>query len=344
MRGVRAICYPIPMAFRIVSAATRRLAVAVVLACAALVLAPAAAGAQSWPSRPVKLIVGFAPGGVADVTARIVAEKLATLLGQPIIVDNRPSAGGIVAAEAVAKAEPDGYTLLLMTNGNAVSASLFRTLPYDTRADFAPVSTLGFFDVAMVASPQSQLATVAQVLAYAKANPGKLNIGTINTGSTQNLAAELFKSMTGVDATVVPYKGSPALVTALRSNDVQVAFEMLAPILPQAQAGAVKLIAVASEQRPTNLPDLPTVSESGVPGYTATSWNALAVPAKTPRAVVDRLQQAVVQALADPQVQRKLAAQGVTARASTPEELRRLLDADIGKWQRVIRDARIEPQ
>ncbi len=332
------------MALRIVSAATRRLAGAIVLACAACVLAPSSAAAQAWPSRPVKLVVGFAPGGVADVTARIVAEKLATLLGQPIVVDNRPSAGGIVAAEAVAKAEPDAYTLLLMTNGNAVSASLFRSLPYDTRADFAPVSTLGFFDVAMVASPQSQLASIAQILAYAKANPGKLNIGTINTGSTQNLAAELFKSMTGVDATIVPYKGSPALVTALRANDVQVAFEMLAPILPQAQAGAVKLVAVASERRPTNLPDLPTVSESGVPGYIATSWNALAAPAKTPRAVIDRLQQAVVQALADPQVQRKLAAQGVTARASTPDELRRLLDADIAKWQRVIRDARIEPQ
>ena len=200
------------------------------------------------------------------------------------------------------------------------------------------------FDVAVVTSPQSQLATIAQVLAYAKANPGKLNIGTINTGSTQNLAAELFKSMTGVDATVVPYKGSPALVTALRANDVQVAFEMLAPILPQAQAGAVKLVAVASERRPSSLPDVPTVSESGVPGYTATSWNALAAPAKTPRPVVDKLQHAVAQALAHPEVQRKLAAQGVTARASTPDELRRLLDADIGKWRRVIRDAKIEPQ
>jgi len=314
------------------------------LAFALLMLGITAAHAQAWPTRPVRLVVGFAPGGVADVTARIVAEKLSALLGQQVIVDNRPSAGGIVAAEAVARAEPDGYSLLLMTNGNAVSASLFRTLPYDTRRDFAPVSTVGFFDVALVTSPQSQLATVAQVLAYAKAHPGQLNIGTINTGSTQNLAAELFKSMTGVDATVVPYKGSPALVTALRSNDVQVGFEMLAPILPQAQAGAVKLVAVASERRATGLPEVPTVSESGVLGYTATSWNAIAAPAKTPPAVIDRLHDAVAQALADPQVQRKLAAQSVTARASTPDGLRELLATDIEKWRRVIRDAKIEVQ
>jgi len=314
------------------------------LALATLALAAPPAPAQTYPARPVRLIVGFAPGGVADLTARVVAQKLATLLGQQVIVDNRPSAGGIVAAEAVAKAEPDGHTLLLMTNGNAVSASLFRTLPYDTRNDFAPVSTLGFFDVAVVASGESHIGTIAQLLAYGKANPGKLNIGTINTGSTQNLAAELFRSMTGIDATVVPYKGSPALVTALRSNDVQVAFEMLAPILPQAQAGAVKLIAVASERRSPAQPDLPTVAESGVPGYTATSWNAIAAPARTPRAVIDRLAQAIAQALADPAVQEKLAAQGVAARASTPAQMQQLVAADIDKWRKVIRDARIEPQ
>ena len=329
------------MTFRFLSRSAR---FAAALAFAAVALALPFAHAQSWPARPVRLVVGFAPGGVADVTARVVAQKLSTLLGQQVIVDNRPSAGGIVAAEAVAKAEPDGYTLLLMTNGNAVSASLFRSLPYDTLADFAPVSTLGFFDVAVVASGESRIGSIAQLLAFAKANPGKLNIGTINTGSTQNLAAELFRSMTGIDATVVPYKGSPALVTALRSNDVQVAFEMLAPILPQAQSGAVKLIAVASERRAPVVPDVPTVAESGVPGYAATSWNAIAAPAKTPRPVIDRLQQAIAQAMADPEVRQKLAAQGVTARAGTPEAMRQLLVADIGKWRKVIRDAKIEPQ
>ncbi|MFO1413000.1 MAG: tripartite tricarboxylate transporter substrate binding protein [Burkholderiales bacterium] len=331
-----------PDLLRSVATVAGRLASA--LALASVALAVPLAQAQAWPTRPLKIIVGFAPGGVADVTARVVGQKLSTILGQQVIVDNRPSAGGIVAAEAVAKADPDGYTLLLLTNGNAVSASLFRTLPFDIRSDFAPVATLGFFDVAVVASGESHIGSIAQLLAYAKAHPGKLNIGTINTGSTQNLAAELFRSMTGIDATVVPYKGSPALVTALRTNDVQVAFEMLAPILPQAQAGAVKLIAVGSEHRAPALPDVPTVAESGVSGYAATSWNAIAAPAKTPRPVIDRLQQAIARAVSDPEVRQKLAAQGVAARAGTPEELRQLLAADIEKWRRVIRDAKIEPQ
>ena len=319
--------------------APSRLLFAATLACVAF-----AAAAQTFPTKPVRLVVGFAPGGVADITARVVAQKLSEQLGQQVIVDNRPSAGGIVAAEAVAKAEPDGHTLLLMTNGNAVSASLFRTLPYDTQADFAPVSTLGFFDVAVVVPADSKIDSLPALLAYAKANPGKLNIGTINVGSTQNLAAELFKSATAVDATIVPYKGSPAVITALRGHDVQVAFEMLAPVIPQAKGGAVRILAVTSERRFPGLPDVPTVAESGVPGYAATSWNAVAAPAKTPRAVIDRLNREINAALKAPDVVEKLAAQGVTARGSTPDEMRRLVAADVDKWRRVIEQARIERQ
>lgn len=276
---------------------------AALLACVSL-----AAAAQAFPAKPVRLIVGFAPGGVADITARVVAQKLSEQLGQQVIVDNRPSAGGIVAAEAVAKAEPDGHTLLLMTNGNAVSASLFRALPYDTLADFAPVSTLGFFDVAVVVPADSKIDSVQGLLAVAKANPGKLNIGTINVGSTQNLAAELFKSATALDAIIVPYKGSPAVITALRGHDVQVAFEMLAPVIPQAKDGSVRILAIASERRNPALPDVPTVAESGVAGYAASSWNAIAAPAKTPPAVVARLEEAIRKALASPEVKDKLAA------------------------------------
>ena len=312
---------------------------AAVLACVSL-----AAAAQALPAKPVRLVVGFAPGGVADITARVVAQKLAEQLGQQVIVDNRPSAGGIVAAEAVAKAEPDGHTLLLMTNGNAVSASLFRTLPYDTLADFAPVSTLGFFDVAVVVPADSKIDSVQGLLAYAKANPGKLNIGTINVGSTQNLAAELFKSATALDATIVPYKGSPAVITALRGHDVQAAFEMLAPVIPQAKGGAVRILAVTSERRFPGLPDVPTVAESGVPGYAATSWNAVAAPAKTPRALIDRLNREINAALKAPEVVEKLAAQGVTARGGSPEDMRRLVAADVDKWRRVIEQAKIERQ
>ncbi len=320
-------------------------AIRLFLAILAVALAPAGgASAQPWPSKPIKLVVGFAPGGVADLTARIVAQALSDDLGQPVVVDNRPSAGGIVAADAVAKAAPDGYTLLLMSNGNAVSASLFKTLPYDTLADFAPVSTLGFFDVAVVASGGSKLASMKDLVAYAKANPGKLNIGTINVGSTQNLSAEMFKSMAGLDATVVPYKGSPAVISALRANDVEVAFEMLAPVIPQAKDGSVRILAVTGERRSPSLPDVPTVAESGVPGYEASSWNAIAAPAKTPPAVVARLEEAIRKALASPEVKDKLAALGVTARSSTPDEMRRLVAADVEKWRRVIERAKIERQ
>ena len=300
--------------------------------------------AQSYPTKPIRLLVGFGPGGVADLTARTVAQKLSEQLGQQILVENRPSAGGIIAAEAVAKAEPDGYTLLVLTNGNAVSASLFKALPFDAVRDFAPVSTLGFFDVAVVVNADSKIRSIQELLAYAKTNPGKLNIGTINIGSTQHLSAELFKSMAALDATTVPYKGSPAVITALRGNDVQVAFEMLAPVIPQAKGGAVRILAITSDRRFPALPDVPTVAEGGVAGYQASSWNAIAAPAKTSRAIVDRLNKEIATALASPDVVKRLQDLGVTARASTPEELGKLLAADIQKWGRVIEQAKIEKQ
>ena len=313
------------------------------LALFAVAVSPGAL-AQAWPAKPIRLIVGFAPGGVADVTARIVAQKLSERLGAQVVVDNRPSAGGIVAADAVAKAAPDGYTLLLLTNGNAVSASLFKALPFDTLADFAPVSLLGTFDVAVVASAEAKIDSMPALMAYAKANPGKLNIGTINVGSTQHLSAEMFRSMTGLDATVVPFKGSPAVITALRANDVQVAFEMLAPVMPQAKSGAVRILAVTSERRHPALPDVPTVAESGVHGYAASSWNAIAAPARTPAAIVGRLHDEIERVLALPEVRERLAAAGVAARGSTPEELARVLAADVAKWRRVIEQAKIERQ
>jgi tripartite-type tricarboxylate transporter receptor subunit TctC len=311
---------------------------------AGLIVIASAGRAQDYPSRPVRLVVGFAPGGVADVTARVLAQRMGELLGQQVVVDNRPSAGGIVAAEVVAKSKPDGYTLLLMTNGNAVSQSLWRSLPYDTRRDFAPVSTVGFFDVAIVASTSSRIDSVKALLDYAKANPGKLDIGTINVGSTQNLAAELFRSMSGIDATIVPFKGSPAVVTALRGDEVEVAFEMLAPIIPQAQSGALRILAVGSERRYPGMPDVPTIAESGLPGYAASSWNAIAVPAGTPVAVVGRLNGVIQQAVATPEVREKLGQLGVSARGSTPGQMRQLVEADIDKWRRVIDDAKIERQ
>ena len=283
---------------------------------AAALCAVVSASAQNYPTKPIHVIVGFGPGGVADLTCRVVAQKLSAQLGQQVLIENRPSAGGIVAADAVAKAAPDGYTLLLMSNGNAVSASLFKSLPYDTIADFASVSTLGFFDIAVITKSDSKFNSIKDLVAYAKANPGKLNLGTINIGSTQHLSAELFKGMSGIDAVIVPYKGSPDVLVALRGNDVQVAFDMLAPIMSQLKSGVVRVIAITSDRRFPGLPDVPTVAESGVPGYQASSWNAISLPAKTPRTIIDRLNNEINTALAAPEVKNKLLDLGVVARGA----------------------------
>jgi len=292
----------------------------------------------------VKIVVPFAAGGVADITARVLSQKMSESMGQQVIVENRPSAGGIIASEAVAKAEPDGYTLLFITNGNAVSASLFKSLPYDTVNDFATVSTVGFFDLVMVVNSDSKIGSVGELIAFSKANPNKLNIGTINIGSTQNLAAELFKSMSGIDAQVVPFKATPAVITALKGNDVAVAFEILAPVLAQIKGGALKALAVTSDKRFAELPNVPTVAESGVRGYQAASWNGVAAPGRTPRAIVDRLNREINAALASSDVKLRLQGLGIDARGSTPEALRELLVSEIAKWKAVIERAKIEKQ
>jgi tripartite-type tricarboxylate transporter receptor subunit TctC len=311
---------------------------------AALALAATSTFAQGYPARPVKIVVPFAAGGVADITARVLSQKMSEAMGQQVLVENRPSAGGIVASETVAKAEPDGYTLLFITNGNAVSASLFKSLPYDPVGDFAPVSTVGFFDLVLVVDSSSKIRSVGELIALAKASPGKLNIGTINIGSTQNLAAELFKSMSGIEAQVVPFKATPAVILALKGNDVQVAFEILAPVMAQIKGGALRPLAVTSDKRYGGLPDVPTVAESGVRGYQAASWNGVAAPAKTPKSVIDRLSREVNAAVAAPEVRNRLHDLGVDARAGTPEALGALLAAEIVKWRAVIERARIEKQ
>jgi len=302
------------------------------------------AAAQTYPTKPIRIIVPFAAGGVADITARVLAQRMSETIGQQVLVENRPSAGGIIAAEAVAKADPDGYTLLLVSNGTAVSANLFRTLPYDTLKDFAPVSTAGFFDIVILVRGDSNFASVRDLIAYAKANPNKLSVATINVGSTQNLAAELFKSMAVIDVQTVPYKATPAVITALRGGDVQVAFEIMAPVIAQVKAGVVKAIAVASDHRFSGLPNVPTVAESGLPGYRAYSWNGISAPAKTPRSVIDKLNREIGAALATPAVKQRLQELGVEAKASSPEALQTLLASEIAKWGAVIEKAKIAKQ
>ncbi|HUX40395.1 MAG TPA: tripartite tricarboxylate transporter substrate-binding protein [Rectinemataceae bacterium] len=318
--------------------------VGIAMVAAMLTLAVSGLGAQAYPTKPIKLVVGFGPGGVGDLTARTVAAKVSEMIGQQILIDNRPSAGGIVAADAVAKAAPDGYTIFLMSNGNAVSESLYKSLPFDLQKDFAMVTTLGFFDLAVVVKGDSPHATMKDLLAWLRANPGKENIGTINVGSTQNLAAELLLSLGDIDAEVIPYKGSPDVLVALRGNDVQVGVDMLAPLVNQAKSGAVKILATTGEQRYAGTPTIPTVAESGIPGYSASSWNAIAVPAKTPQAIVDFLNKEFNAALASPDVRAKLLELGVTAKGGSPDDMKKLVDSEVTKWDKVIARAGIVKQ
>ena len=302
------------------------------------------AAAQTYPTKPIRLVVPFGAGGVADLTARTVAQKMAEGLGQSVVIDNKPGAGGVVAGDAVAKAAPDGYTLLLMSNGTAVSAGLFKSLPFDTAKDFAPVSTLGFFDLSIVVADNSRFKTLGELLAYAGANPGKLNVGTINVGSTQNLAAELFKTSAGVDVQVVPFNGTPAVITALRGGQIDAAVEILSPVVPQISARALRALAVMGEKRSATLPDVPTVAESGLKGFNVASWNAVAAPAKTPAAVVQRLNREIQAALKTPEVQKQLLAMHIEARGGSPEQLGQLLASETQRWGDVITRANIPRQ
>lgn len=321
----------------------RRLALAGVLAAIAT---PWLAAQGRWPTKALRIVVPFGAGGIADLTARAVGQKLAEQLGQSVVIDNRPGAGGVTAGSLVAQAEPDGYTLLLMSNGTAVSEGLFRKLPFDARKDFAPISLLGTFDIALVVPANSRFRTIGDLLAHAKANPGKLNIATVAVGSTQNLAAELFKTTAGIDVQVVPFNGTPAVITALRAGEVDAAAEILAPLRTQIAAKALRALASFGERRPIGLPDVPTATESGgaLAKLTIASWNALAGPAQTPAYVIQRLNGELRKALASPDLRKKLADQSVDARWSTPEDLGNLLASEIRRWSAVIEQAKIPRQ
>jgi tripartite-type tricarboxylate transporter receptor subunit TctC len=301
-------------------------------------------GSVDFPKRPITLVVPFAPGGVADITARSVGKAMSATLGQPIVVDNKPGAGGIVAAQAVLQAPPDGHTLLLMSNATAVSVHLVKKLPYDPRRDLMPITTLGFFDLALVVDAKSRFKSVAELVAFGKANPDKLSIGTITVGSTQHLAATWFCALTGLKATIVPYKGSPAVVNALRAGEIDVGFEILSPLLPQVAAQTLRPLAVTGAQRFSLWPTVPTVAEQGWPAYTVSSWNALAAPTGTPAGAIERLQRAAVQAVAQPEVRDALRDLGVRAQAGTPAEQAALLEREIRHWGEVVRAAGITPE
>jgi tripartite-type tricarboxylate transporter receptor subunit TctC len=316
------------------------------LQAAALSALPFAAQAQAFPSKTIRIVVPNAPGGAADITARTIAQAITGPLGQPVIIENKPGAGGVGAGETVARAEPDGHTLLLVSSGSAVSQSLFKQLPFDTLKDFAPVSQLATFNLALFVSDNSRFKSLADVLAYARANPGKLNVGTPQVGTTQNLAAELFKAAAGIDFQVVPFNGTPPVINGLRAGQLDVGVDILGPLMGQINGKAIRPIAIMGDKREPSLPDVPTVRESGgsLASFNASSWNGLAVPAKTPAAVIARLNSAINAALEQAEVKKKLADLTLNAQGSTPEQLGQILNADIRKWAGVIERAKITKQ
>ena len=313
-------------------------------ALAAVVFANSLSHAQTYPVKPIRIVVPFGAGGVADLTARIIAQKMSEGLGQSVVVDNRPGAGGVVAADVVAKSEPDGYTLFLISNGTAVSASLMHSLPFDPINDFVNLGLLATFDIAILVNSDSKFNSLTELIQHAKTHPGALNVGSINIGSTQHLTAELFKSTSGIDVQVIPFNGTPAVMTALKGGQIDVATEILGPVLPQIKAKNFKVLALTSEQRSASLPDTPTAKELGVKALVAASWNGLAAPAKTPKAVVDRLNKEINIALQNPATEKKLMELNINPKVSTPAQAQEWYLNEIKAWARVIDKAGIAKQ
>ena len=298
----------------------------------------------AFPSKPLRLVVPNAPGGAADLTARTVGQKLGEALGQPVVIENRPGAGGVVAGDLVAKAAPDGHTLLLISSGTAVSAALFKALPFDTVRDFIPVAPLASFDLVIVGPEGGRFKTLADWVAFARAHPGQLTIGTPNIGTTQHLAAELFKSAAGIDVQIVPFNGTPAVINALRGGQIDAGLDILGPLLAQIRARALLPLAITGEKRSRMLPEVPTAKEAGVAGFTVSSWNGLAVPAGTPKDVVARLNREVVATLNDPAVRKRLEDLNLDPHPGSPEQAAALLQHDMRRWTDVIHRAKIERQ
>jgi tripartite-type tricarboxylate transporter receptor subunit TctC len=297
-----------------------------------------------YPDKAVRIVLPFAAGGVADITARIVAEKLGDKLGQRFYVENQPGAGGIAAARTVISSPPDGHTLALLSNGTAVSVSLFKKLPFDPLKDFEPVSSLGFFDFVFSTGANSEFRALGDFIATAKAKPGVLNVGTINIGSTQNLSAELFKTAAGIDFTIIPFRGTPEAQISLLQGDIALVIDSYSPMKGNLADGKLRALASSGSKRSEATPDIATVQESGVAGYDVVSWNALFAPAGTPPEIVKTLNGALRDILADADVKRRLIELGIEARASTPQEISARLKSDIDKWRQVIEKAGIQKQ
>lgn len=315
-----------------------RTSVLLALAC----LIASQANAADYPNKPVRIVVPYGPGGIADVTMRLVAENISQRLGQQFYIENRPGAGGILGMQTALQAPADGYTMMMIGGGLTIAKALFNHLPYDIEKDVEPVSTTASYGLDMVTGADSAFKSVGDFIAAAKAKPGSLNIGTINAGSTQNLAAELFRLRAGVDVTIIPYKTTPDLANAVLRGDVQAAFEYYAGFQSQIVNNQVRVLATTGGTRASNLPDVPTLLESGVKDYDVTSWNGLAVRIGTPPELVKRLHDAVAEALASPKVQQFAQTAGMEAKPMAPDALRAQIKTDVAQWSELVTRAGIQ--
>jgi tripartite-type tricarboxylate transporter receptor subunit TctC len=310
---------------------------AAIAAIGATTLLPSVSHAQAFPSKPITIIVPFSAGGTTDILARVVGLHMGTTLGQPVIVDNRAGAGGNIGGQAAARANADGYTIFMGTVGtHAINQSLYKKMPFDPIKDFAPLSRVAMVPNLLVANPSQPYKNVKELIAYAKANPGKVNFASAGNGSSIHLSGELFKQMTGVDMQHVPYKGSAPAVADLLGGQTAIMFDNMPSAIPHVKGGKLRALAVTTAKRSPALPDVPTIAESGVPGYEATSWFGLLAPAGTPPAIVGQLNAAILKALADPEVKKKLAEQGAEAHGETPAQFASFIQSETAKWGKVV--------
>lgn len=307
----------------------------------AAVMASGVALAADWPTKPVTIVVPNGPGGGTDIVARIVGEALGKVLGQPFVVENQPGAGTTLGAGAVARANADGYTALMMSNGFATAAAMYEQLPYDPIADFEMVSQVGAVSLAVVTGPQFHFDSVQDMIAELKANPGKYNFASVGAGATQHLAAELFVSQAGVDIVHVPYNSTPTVLAALLSNEAQLTFELVPAIQGQIADDGIQALAVTSPDRAASLPDVPTLKESGLPDYSVTSWYGLSMPAGTDAAILDKFNAAVVEVLADPDVAKRISETGIIPVSSSRDEYTAHVASEVAKWVSVVEEANI---
>ena len=304
---------------------------------------PAASAAASYPTRPIRLVVPSSPGGGTDIVGRVLAQRLGELLGQPLVVDNRPGAGTVIGTELAAKSTPDGYTLLMGLSTLAIDPSIHAKLPYDALRDFAPVSLVASVPNVLTVHPSVSAASVAELIALARAQPGRFSYGSAGLGTNPHLAAELFAAMTGIAWVHVPYKGSGPALIALLAGQVDLMFATLPSALQHIKAGKLRALGVSTATRAAALPEVPTIAEAGVPGYEALQWYGVLAPAGTPRPIVDRLSRDIARSLQAPDAQERLAVEGATPIGSTPDEFAEHLRRETEKWAAVIRKAGLKP-